>query len=737
MKSEKKKSFTFIVINKIYRTGIDTLPIIILSILLGLLLPISGNAEILKTGNHGGNQIKWQDIKTVEDLWETYPEIMRQLFTSLDYKTDRLKPVEVALNSADTVAAGYALIEYYRNAETAEWLRNMNYDEFGKEDRNLANQILNDAYSKEGVTGEIPILDHGGWDWTYTGPENDAEFGYNINRHRFVLPLLRGWYVTDNSKYAEKFDQIIRDWIIHNPLPDEDDLIWEVHRINNSTELDWRDIGEVVWRDLDTGIRLGESWLEAFFGFQEADSFSPAARIMMLHSIIIQADYLQNYHKNSHNWTTMEMNGLGLAGISFPEIKKSDEWASYALEVMEKEINGQVYPDGVQLEISTKTQWVALSRFELLVENFRRVGRKVSEGYLDQIEKMYNYIAYSMRPDGHQPLNNDSDREDVRERILKAAETYDRSDWIYIATNGEKGTKPEGLATTVFPWGGMHIMRNNWTKMGHWGFFHTGPYGIGHQHRDLLHLSIHAYGRDLIVDGGRFTHENYFSFDPSVWRGYFRGSFSHNVILVDGAGQNAGPFYVDKQLKEGVDYVNTQEFDYAKDTFSSGFMDVDGDIDHTRAVMYVKDKYWVVVDHVATDRSRMIETLWHYAPDVNAVIEENQILSDDAGMGNLRIVPAGNVNWDVEIIKGQTEPYYQGWYSETYGKKEPNPTAIYSTRIESDTVFAWVLVPADGLVPSVKAEIIDQHLGKVKVHVDGQEPIVVTVPVIDGTPSIK
>lgn len=723
-------------INKIYRIGIGAFLIISLTICQGLLLPISGNTAILKIENPGSSQLNWQDIKTVEDLWESYPEKMRQVFASLDYQNPRLKSVKVALNSADTVAAGYNLIEYYRNAETAEWLRNKKYDEFSKEDRFLANQILNDTYSRRGVTAEIPILDHGGWDWTYIGSENDAEFGYDINRHRFVLHLLRGWYATGNRKYAEKFDQIIRDWIIQNPLPDKNDLMWEVHRTSTS-ELDWRDIGEVVWRDLDTGIRMGESWLDAFFGFQETDSFTPAARLMMLHSITVQADYLQNYHKNSHNWTTMEMNGLGLVGISFPELKKSDEWASYALEVMEKEINGQVYTDGVQLEISTNTQWVALKRFELLVENYRRVGRKVSEGYLDQIEKMYNYIAYSMRPDGHQPLNNDSDRQDVRDRILKAAETYDRSDWIYIATNGEKGTKPEGLATTIFPWGGMHVMRNSWDKMGHWGFFHTGPYGIGHQHRDLLHLSIHAYGRDLLVDGGRFTHENYFSFDPSVWRGYFRGSFSHNVILVDSAGQNAGPLYVETPLKEGVDYVNTQEFDYAKDTFSSGFMDVDGDVEHTRAVMYIKEKYWVVVDHVTTDRSRKIEALWHYAPDVNAVIEERQIVSRDAGMGNLRIVPAGEISWDVEIIKGQTEPHYQGWYSETYGKKEPNPTAIYTSHIESDTVFAWVLVPANGLVPSVKAELIDQHLGKVKVHVDGQEPVVVTVPVIGGTPGLE
>jgi hypothetical protein len=85
--------------------------------------------------------------------------------------------------------------------------------------------------------------------------------------------------------------------------------------------------------------------------------------------------------------------------------------------VMEDEIKGQVYPDGTQTELSTKTQWVSLSRFESLVKNFRSAGRSVPETYLKRLEKMYDYMAYSMRPDGHQPLNNDSDREDLRPRI--------------------------------------------------------------------------------------------------------------------------------------------------------------------------------------------------------------------------------------------------------------------------------------------------------------------------------
>ncbi|REL33771.1 hypothetical protein DYD21_10215 [Rhodohalobacter sp. SW132] len=679
----------------------------------------------------------WQDITTTEDVWNQYPGKIHTIFSSLNIDYPGLEPVKTALENSDTLSAANLLLDYYRSGESAKWLREKSYEYSDPDDQEQAENVLQNKITRTGATVEIPTTDGGGWDWNYTGPDQDDEFGYNLNRHRYFFHLLNGWHETENAEYAEKFDQIVRDWILNNPLTEKGDRFWEVHR-TTTQELDWRDIGEVIWRDIDAGIRMGESWPQAFFGFQQADEFTPAARLLMIHSFIIHADYLQEYHQVHHNWATMEMNGLSYIGLTFPEFQQSEEWIDYALEVMEAEINGgQVYPDGVQMELATNTHWVALSRFENLVENFREASRAVPDSYLQHIEGMYDYLAYSMRPDGFQPLNNDSDREDLRPRVLRASENYDRSDWKFIATNGEEGVEPDGLPSRVFPWAGLHVMRNGWDRMSHWAFFKTGPYGIGHQHRDKLHLSVHAYGRDLLVDSGRFTHEDYFSFDPTVWRGYFRSTFSQNAILVDGAGQDVWERIAEEPHEEGRDYINTGELDFARGTFSDGYEGIEGQADHTRAVVYVKDRYWVVVDRLTTDRPREIQTLWRYAPDANAVIEELQVVSNDQGKGNIRVVPSGDIHWELEIIEGQTEPYYQGWYSRTYGEKEPNPTAIYSANIEGDSVFAWILVPADGLVPEVQSTIVNEDNVDVEIQVAGEQPVVVTVPLDDGLPEIN
>jgi hypothetical protein len=343
------------------------------------------------------------------------------------------------------------------------------------------------------------------------------------------------------------------------------------------------------------------------------------------------------------------------------------------------------------------------------------------------VEGMYNYLAYSMRPDGHQPLNSDSDRDDLRERVLTAARKFDRPDWQWIATNGKMGVVPKAKPSLTFPWAGIHIMRNGWHDQAAWSFFDNGPYGTGHQHRDKLHLSVAAFGKDLLVDGGRFTHQDYFSFDPTVWRGYFRSSFSHNVVLVDGNGQNAAPTRATRPLVEGEDFVYKEGYDYAFGFFSDGFEKVDGKISHSRSVLYIHDKYWVVLDHIDTDQPRKLQVLWHYAPDCEVVLDGNGAASANKDSANLRIVPGGNVKWDVEIVKGREEPFKQGWYSANYGSKEPNPTVIYSADIAGPETFVWILIPAKGIVQHVNAQFREKggivtltiaDEGNAKIHVD-------------------
>jgi hypothetical protein len=677
----------------------------------------------------------WQEVSSVEAALQRYPERIHYLFAAIDLSLPELEAVKNRINKKDTVAAAQALLEHFAQSKSGDWLRSSPGKDEHAQHLLSARQLLNDSVTFSGVTARVPRNANGSWQWDFQGPEADAEFGYSLNGHKYMIALLHAWKQSGNEAFARKYDLLVRDWIVHNPLPLPPDSIYIV--LNPDNPLDWRDIGEVIWRDLEAGNRLGVSWPHAFYGFQSAEAFSPATRLLMLASMAEQARYLRNYHKQGHNWTTMEMNGLALVGLTFPEFKESEDWARYAMDVMETEINRQVYPDGLQTELSTKTQWVALQRFESIAQNFRKAGRSVKPGYMRRIEEMYNYLAYAMRPDGHQPLNNDADREDLRPRVLKAAEVYQRPDWQWIATNGTAGTQPEGSATTVFPWGGIHVMRSDWSKDAHWAFFDTGVFGTGHQHSDMLHISIAAYGKDLLVDGGRYTHKDYFSFDPSIWRGYFRSTLSHNTILVDGKGQKAGPLRANAPLPEDS-YMNTEAFDYARGTFNSGYVGVSDEVKHSRAVMYLRDRFWVVLDHVETTEPHEFQVLWHFHPELNVQIEQQAVATKNPDEANLRIAPLGDIDWKIDIIEGKEQPYKQGWYSETYGKKESNPTAIYELQTSQPTTFAWLLLPAKGEVKAAKAEILSLNKEGARLQVETQnEKVNIYIPLREGRPELN
>ena len=335
-----------------------------------------------------------------------------------------------------------------------------------------------------------------------------------------------------------------------------------------------------------------------------------------------------------------------------------------------------------------------------------------------------------MRPDGYGILNNDADRKNNRQWIVGVMEEYERDDWKYIATNGNEGVKPNGEPSIVYPWAGHLISRSGYNTDAHWSFFDIGPWGSGHQHNDKLHISISAYGRDLLGDAGRFAYRGEVA---DKFRPYARGSQGHNVILVDGQGQGPGPKVIDVPLTKDH-YRITPEFDYAWSSFDS-FENVEGDIVHNRSLMYVRNNFWIVVDRIETSKPRNIDVLWHWAPDIDKPKKMFGAMATTNERGNLRILPVGKHHWKTEHVKGMENPEVQGWYSREYNQYEPNWTSIYSTQVDASDTFVWLLYPSEGYDLSVSAKLISKDENGVKLQIRDfeKQEWIVTVPFANST----
>jgi hypothetical protein len=377
---------------------------------------------------------------------------------------------------------------------------------------------------------------------------------------------------------------------------------------------------------------------------------------------------------------------------------------------------------------------VTLGNYDQAFRLMQRADREIPRPFAKTIENMWNYIAYVLRPDGNRPLNNDSDLGSETRQLKEAASRHNRPDWTYIATNGKAGSRPEGSPSRYFPWAGQMISRNGWNSNAHWSFFDVGPSGLGHRHYDFGHISINAYGHQLLIDSGRFAYQGKIAL--RFRRSYAQHTRGHNTILVDGQGQGDKPRIVEKPLEPGQQLRVEAEYDFARGSWKD-YENIKGHMIHYRAMFYLRNQGWIIADHIETDRPRKLQPLWHFHPHCRLrTVSQNIYTANESA--NMSIKPLGQISWKTQIITGQDEPQPQGWYSREYGTYESAPCARYTGNISKSSTFAWVLWPAGNKAEIPEARLEEISSGRISVGLtqkDGKQRTI-TIPVKEGDPEI-
>lgn len=637
-------------------------------------------------------QQNWKEITTVKGLYKSYPDLVKGTFDHIDLEHQGLEKVKTAVLNENYVLAANELLAYYKVSENGMGLRKTLPNASSKTVA-AADTILKDVFTIQSVKGKVPILENGHRDWYYKGPNNDREWAWLSNRHSQLSNVMGAYFQTGNPKYAQYMDLFLRDFILASmPYPAEKKT-------------------ESIWRGLEVAARV-KTWTRVFYGMIDSEYISPATRFLILSSLPDHAHYNRNFH-GGNNWLTMEISSLATVVAYFPEYKATDEWMDYAIATMTESMRGQVYPDGVQTELSSHYHNVSLINFELFKALCDEAGRELPEYFTQTIENMYGYIAKAIRPDGHRILNNDGDRGSDRAYILEAAKKYNKPEWAYLASNGKEGSKPSEGPSYFIPWAGQLISRSGYDAMAHWSFFDIGPWGSGHQHNDKLHLSLSAFGKDFLVDAGRYAYTGEIA---KKFRPYALSSKGHNLVLIDGKVQEDGPRLADKPVDSKRAKL-TEDFDFASSSFDD-FIDLEGKASHNRSLFYVRGAFWVVVDRIRTDQPREISTLWHWHPDAEVQQNGNNTVGSYSE-GSLEVVPVGNVSFDIQMIKGQEQPEIQGWYSPEYNLYEPNVASIYNNDIKDDATLVWLLIPTPGNAKKLvsRAKIIGENQNAIQLEV--------------------
>ena len=540
----------------------------------------------------------------------------------------------------------------------------------------------------------------------------DHKVVWELNRHHWLVRLGQAYQLTGDGRYADAFASYVRQWLRANPP---------------GMGINWASSLEVALRLI--------AWCWCLMLFRKSAALSPDLGAEMLDAIGTHATHVERYlssyfSPNTH--LTGEALGLFYAGALLADEARAARWRARGAGILVEQSARQILPDGVYFEQSTCYQRYTVEIYLHFLILAARRGVTVPTVVAQRVQRMLDFLLAVRRPDGSLPAIGDGDGgwllplvprtpADGRGIFSTAAAWFQRADYAWAADgtapetvwllgpdaagprDASASTPPAMSPSKLFADGGYAVMRSGWNPDAHHLVFDVGPLGCpvsaGHGHADLLSVQASAFGESYLVDSGTYC----YTAEPA-WRDFFRSTSTHSTVVVDGAGQAdpAGPFAW--RSRPGATlrrWVCADGFDFA-DAHHHAYRRLADPVVHRRRVVFVKPRYWVIVDDLAGLAEHRVELRFQFAPI--DVVRDPTGWARARGKGGhgLLLQAFARAPLKMEILEAELAPI-QGWISPDYGRRQPAPLLIYSTVTRLPLRIVTLILPTQDALASPPA----------------------------------
>lgn len=454
---------------------------------------------------------------------------------------------------------------------------------------------------------------------------------------------------------------------------------------------------------------------------------------LFTHGAFIRAN-LENHYEVTSNHYLSNVVGLYFVAQAFADLDVGREWASFARDSLEQEIDVQVLADGADFESSIPYHRLVAELFLGGARLADIAGTPLSDHYRTRLGAMTDYLASVLRPDGAMPQVGDADDgrlhvfsdygdwrpQDPRHLFGPAGRTLRTERWQpyegesahwettwwgfdppTIEAADQVADQPpqlpaigrhfEQAGVAVFRDGGQYLAITNGV---------VGTRGFGnHKHNELLSFELHLQGRPLIVDPGSFVYTG----DPDA-RNRFRGTGFHNTLRIDGVEQNELPTQWLFRLMEAA-HPETLGFRIADEFVEHlgrhrGYERLSSPVRHERAFRFLRGPgALLILDRLIGEGEHTLTWHFHTAPGVEFCRESSLRLGlDPTGMGLVLDHPP-ELSGDPVASE----------YSPSYGVRVPCMAVDLSTRVALTKRTSWRFVIADPNWLAREATSVDQH----------------------------
>lgn len=508
-------------------------------------------------------------------------------------------------------------INLYLDVKDIEHISNYCIDNFADEVMEtirIANDVSNNTFKFE-------------WKWdmertfipyTFTkdiiwdkAPNNDEEWIFMLNRHRYWITLGQAYVLTKDEKYTKTFIRQLTHWI-KNVIPVE------------GTE-------KTTWRTIEAGIR-GENWIKAYSYFSNSEYIDEETTRIFVESLKEHGEYLYSNYSDARklsNWGVLESHGLLVIGLFLNDKELSEKYIQESLRRLEEQIGLQVMEDGMHWEQSPMYLNEVLHCYLDTINLCKRNNIEIPNIILEKTKKLAYANLYMKKPNHKQICQSDSDDTDLRDMLTKAAYLFEdgvlkfgsyeeidfESIWDlgYDSIKKYKGIKvkyPE-YVSYGFEDSGNYYMRSGWSEHDNYMYFHCGTLGSGHGHADLLHISVFANGEDYLIDPGRYTY-----IEGNEEREYLKSCKAHNTTIVDDeefTKLNGSWSYNSVATPIKHPFISKDAYDYLEGSHL-GYMSKG--IFTNRSVIYIKPDIWVLVDRFYGEGTHKYNQIFQFAKNI-------------------------------------------------------------------------------------------------------------------------
>jgi hypothetical protein len=520
----------------------------------------------------------------------------------------------------------------------------------------------------------------------------DHKFVWELNRHQHFVTLAKAWVLTSKAEYVNELAAQWRSWQKSNPYP---------------LGINWASALEAAFRSL--------SWLWVRNLLVGCAELPDSVRTELLRGLQLHGRHIERYLSTYFSPNTHllgEAVALFFIGTLCPEIPASRRWRNLGWRILLRESERQVRPDGVYFEQALYYHVYALDFFLHARLIASQNGIAIPNQFDDVLKRMLDVLRVLSEngpiegfgdDDGGRVFNPRHNRvECMTDPLAIGAGLYgdeyanatltEESIWLL----GEKviqslaGRPAVRVAVSqALPAGGIYLM-NDSEPFAQQLMIDAGPQGVGscgHGHADALSIRLSMDGRRFLIDPGTYCYVS-----GADDRNEFRGTGAHNTIRVDGLDQAIpqGPFAWSSIPRAKVEtWIDGQTFDFflgSHDGYGLSRLAI-----HKRLVFHVKGGAWLISDSVEGRGEHLLESFWHFAPEVEVATVGDVISADyhEAAPGKrtpgLAFVLDRNSDWQADVTRGFVSP--------AYGAKQVARVLRFSTKTKVPEQCGVLLVP--------------------------------------------